>query len=153
MQFNHQRSHLASRLQVKRTASVRSRHDVRFAPWQGPARHSVRAAHPHHNLNITSRSPPPRYVDFDSDLSKRYPTRPGTCYVFPGYAILHRTQREAWFEAGSEELRQTLPRRYSIGMWFPVKQSAAEKVDKWIHDTFPLCDDEYSQRWGGKYDV
>jgi len=84
------------------------------------------------------------YVDFEHDTSKRYPCRPGTAYLFPGYAVRHRTQRE--YAVGHKDPK-SLPRRYSIGVWFPFKRASAKKMDDLIHKVWPFMDDNYADRY------
>lgn len=83
------------------------------------------------------------YVDFAHNPTKRFICRPGTAYVFPGYAIRHRTQREYTIESGAGV---ELPKRYSIGIWFPFKARSARAMDELIHNTWPACDDNYEDR-------
>jgi len=84
------------------------------------------------------------YVDFECDLNTRYPCRPGTVYVFPGYAIKHRTMRE-YTQAQFGDVSR--PNRYSIGIWFPFKSSKCEEVDARMHKDYPMCDDNFAARW------
>lgn len=87
------------------------------------------------------------YLDFEHCPTKRYVCRPGTVYTFPGYALAHRTQREFCIALPAKE-KSKLPRRYSIGIWFPFKKSESKKMDDLIHETWPLCcDDQYEERY------
>ena len=84
------------------------------------------------------------FVDLECDLHTRYPCRPGTVYVFPGYALRHRTVREYTQAQWGETPR---PRRYSIGIWFPFKSNRCKEVDERLHQQYPMCDDSFQARW------
>ena len=82
------------------------------------------------------------YVEFSHDLSKRTVCRPGTVYVFPGYAIRHRTVREFTL---INDPRAKTP-RYSLAVFLAFKKNMMRSLDNHIHERFPYYNDNYDKR-------
>ena len=85
------------------------------------------------------------YLDLQYNPTDRHACSPGTVYTFPGYALSHRTQREMSIGLSAESMSK-LPRRYSIGIWFPFEKDMTNEMDDLIHETWPFCDDQYKER-------
>ena len=82
------------------------------------------------------------YLEYFHDLSNRTVCRPGTVYVFPGYAIRHRSVREFTL---IEDPRAETP-RYSLAVFFAFKKSKMRSLDNDIHERFPYYNDNYEKR-------
>ena len=82
------------------------------------------------------------YVEFIHDRTKRTVCRPKTVYVFPGYAIRHRSVRE--FSLIGDERARTP--RYSLAVFIPFKKCKMMELDNHIHRRFPYYNDNYDER-------
>ena len=82
------------------------------------------------------------YIECIHDLTKRTVCRPRTVYVFPGYAIRHRSVRE--FSLTDDSRAQTP--RYSLAVFFPFKKSKMMEMDNHIHERFPYYNDKFAER-------
>ena len=91
-------------------------------------------------IHLGSVSDDEVHLEFAQKPGVRYPCRPGSAYVFPGYAIRHRTMR-------ATNTQGPRPRRYSIGIWYPFADVKLEESDERIHDEY-VCDDNFEARWG-----
>ena len=82
------------------------------------------------------------FVEYKHDLKRRTVCRPGTVYVFPGYAIKHRSVRE--FTITNDERAKTP--RYSVAVFFAFKKDKMRELDNHIHSRFPYYNDNFKKR-------
>ena len=82
------------------------------------------------------------YVEYFHDRTKRTVCRPRTVYVFPGYAIRHRTVREFSL---TNDPRATTP-RYSLVVFLVFKKAKMRSLDNHIHERFPYYNDKFDER-------
>ena len=82
------------------------------------------------------------YVEYMHDLTKRTVCPPKTVYVFPGYAIRHRTVRE--FSLTNDP--RALEPRFSLVVFLLFKQAKMRSLDNHIHERFPYYNDNFDER-------
>jgi len=82
------------------------------------------------------------YVEYFHDRTKRTVCRPRTVYVFPGYAIRHRTVREFSL---TDDPRAKKP-RYSLVVFLVFKKVMMRPLDNRIHERFPYYNDNFDER-------
>ena len=82
------------------------------------------------------------YLECYHELERRTVCRPGTVYVFPGYAIKHRSVREF---AITNDSRAKTP-RYSVAVFFAFKRDKMRELDNDIHVRFPYYNDNFGKR-------